>query len=216
MVAGSILPVAFHDNQLYFLFGKECSMENSAKGWSDFGGGCEDCAESDSDRTRAKKVLQTAVREGAEESTGFLGSPAQILEALRHANDASAPARTPLRQNRTRKQGQVIRSRMGYGVDQTFRSVTNGTYTVFFMPVRHDAQLPLYFNRFHQFVWKNMDRRYLNRTKLFEKSEMEWFTVPQMRSKRRLFRGFYRTIVDDIIVQSEQADFVEFVTKATR
>ena len=38
MVAASILPITIHNNQLHFLFGKENSMEDSAKGWSDFGG----------------------------------------------------------------------------------------------------------------------------------------------------------------------------------
>lgn len=38
MVAGSILPVTIHNGKLYFLFGKESPMEDSAKGWSDFGG----------------------------------------------------------------------------------------------------------------------------------------------------------------------------------
>ena len=41
MVAGSILPITIYKNKLYFLFGKENSMEDSSKGWSDFGGGCE-------------------------------------------------------------------------------------------------------------------------------------------------------------------------------
>jgi len=39
MVAGSILPVAYYKNKLYFLFGKENPMEDSSKGFSDFGGG---------------------------------------------------------------------------------------------------------------------------------------------------------------------------------
>ena len=41
MVAGSILPVCIYKNKLYFLFGKENNNEKDAKGWSDFGGGCE-------------------------------------------------------------------------------------------------------------------------------------------------------------------------------
>ena len=41
MVAGSILPVAMENGKLYFLFGKENPMENSAKGFSDFGGRIE-------------------------------------------------------------------------------------------------------------------------------------------------------------------------------
>lgn len=35
MVAGSILPITLHEGKLYFLFGKENPMEDSAKGFSD-------------------------------------------------------------------------------------------------------------------------------------------------------------------------------------
>jgi len=41
MVGSSILPVAIHNRNLYFLFGKENLLEYSAKGFSDFGGGNE-------------------------------------------------------------------------------------------------------------------------------------------------------------------------------
>jgi hypothetical protein len=68
MVAGSILPVAYHKNQLYFLFGKENSMEDSAKGFSDFGGGCEN----------NESPFETAMREGGEELTGFLGGSKDV------------------------------------------------------------------------------------------------------------------------------------------
>ena len=63
MVAGALLPVAFYKNKLYFLFGKENPMEDSSKGWSDFGGGCE----------KKETPYQTALREGSEELTGFFG-----------------------------------------------------------------------------------------------------------------------------------------------
>ena len=38
MVGASILPVAIHNKELYFLFGKENQNEKSAPGFSDFGG----------------------------------------------------------------------------------------------------------------------------------------------------------------------------------
>jgi len=68
MTGSSLLPVALHKKKLYFLFGKENELEKSAKGFSDFGGGVEP----------GEKIYQTALREGAEELTGFLGDKDQL------------------------------------------------------------------------------------------------------------------------------------------
>ena len=73
MVAGSILPVTIHNNKLYFLFGKENSMEDSAKGWSDFGGGVD----------KGETPYSTALREGGEELTGFLGDKKHIQKLIK-------------------------------------------------------------------------------------------------------------------------------------
>ena len=73
MVAGSILPVTIHNGKLYFLFGKENPLEDSAKGWSDFGGGCEN----------EESPFETAMREGGEELTGFLGDGQTIKKLLK-------------------------------------------------------------------------------------------------------------------------------------
>ena len=67
MVAASILPITIHNNKLHFLFGKENPMEDSAKGWSDFGGRVDD----------GETIIQAALREGSEELTGFLGDERQ-------------------------------------------------------------------------------------------------------------------------------------------
>ena len=61
MVAVSILPVAICNNELHFLFGKENEMEDSAKGFSDFGGRVES----------GESIYETALREGSEELCGF-------------------------------------------------------------------------------------------------------------------------------------------------
>ena len=68
MVAASILPVTIHKNKLYFLFGKENELEDSAKGWSDFGGRVE----------KNESIFKGALREGSEELTGFLGDPSEL------------------------------------------------------------------------------------------------------------------------------------------
>lgn len=68
MPGSSILPVALHKGKLYFLFGKENPMEDSARGFSDFGGGVD----------KGESVFDAAMREGSEELTGFLGNPSQL------------------------------------------------------------------------------------------------------------------------------------------
>lgn len=73
MVAGSILPVAYHKNNLYFLFGKENPLEDSSKGFSDFGGGCD----------KNESPFDTAMREGGEELTGFLGDGETIRKMIK-------------------------------------------------------------------------------------------------------------------------------------
>ena len=73
MVAGSILPVALHKNELYFLFGKENPLENSAKGYSDFGGRLE----------KNETPYRGALREGSEELTGFLGNKNELNKLIK-------------------------------------------------------------------------------------------------------------------------------------
>ena len=73
MVAASILPVAIHQGKIYFLFGKENEMEDSAKGFSDFGGRVEN----------GESIMDTALREGAEELCGFLGSQKDVKKLLK-------------------------------------------------------------------------------------------------------------------------------------
>jgi 8-oxo-dGTP pyrophosphatase MutT (NUDIX family) len=73
MVAAGILPTAWHNNQLYFLFGKEQAWDETP-GFADFGGGQE----------KGESLEDTASREGAEELTGFLGSEPDIRRLLRH------------------------------------------------------------------------------------------------------------------------------------
>jgi len=58
-----ILPISLDKNgNLLFLFGKEYFLNN--EGWSDFGGSKE----------KNETTLQTAIREGYEETNGFFGS----------------------------------------------------------------------------------------------------------------------------------------------
>ena len=72
-MGAGILPTAIYKGKLWFLFGKENQYETSAPGFSDFGGGTE----------QGESLLDTAIREGGEELTGFLGSDTQLRSLLR-------------------------------------------------------------------------------------------------------------------------------------
>jgi len=71
MGAGGILPATLVNNKLYFLFGKEQKFDETP-GWSDFAGGQEE----------KESQFQTAIREGSEELTGFLGTEKDVKRLL--------------------------------------------------------------------------------------------------------------------------------------
>jgi 8-oxo-dGTP pyrophosphatase MutT (NUDIX family) len=155
MVASSILPVALHKGKIYFLFGKENEMEDSAKGFSDFGGRVEG----------GESIMETALREGSEELSGFLGDSNAIKRLLRR------------------------------GVYK----LSHGEYHIHIFLMKYDENLPGYFTNHHRFVWERMDKDVLNDSKYFEKQEIRWFSIEEMRTKKKLFRKFYQEIVDDIL-----------------
>jgi len=71
-MGAGVLPATIYNGNLYFLFGKEGKFEDSAPGFSDFGGGTDN----------NESYLKTAVREAGEELTGFLGNDAVIRKML--------------------------------------------------------------------------------------------------------------------------------------
>ena len=72
-MGAGVLPATLRKGKLWFLFGKENQFEASAPGFSDFGGGPE------GDET----PIQTAIREGGEEMTEFLGTDAELSKMLK-------------------------------------------------------------------------------------------------------------------------------------
>ena len=156
MVAGSILPFTIHNGKVYFLFGKENALADTP-GFSDFGGGVEG----------NEDPYQTALREGGEELTGFLGD-STILE--KHIKKTGG-----------------------------FYKMLHNTYNIHVIYIDYDENLPKYYNQNHDFLWKRMNKQYLNNTKLFEKIEIRWFSISDMKKHKKEFRNFYQEIVPKII-----------------
>jgi hypothetical protein len=157
MVAGSILPISILNGKLYFLFGKENSMEDSSKGFSDFGGGCEN----------NESPIETALREGGEELTGFLGDGKNIRKLIKQNGG-------------------------------TYK-ITHNDYHVHIFKTEYDENLPKYYNLNHKFLWERMNKNILNESKLFEKIEIKWFSVEELKKRKSEFRKFYQEIIDIFI-----------------
>ena len=154
MVAASMLPVTIYKNKIYFLFGKENQMEDSAKGFSDFGGGVES----------GESIMETALREGAEELTGFLGDASQFKSLIK-------------------QNGGVYK-------------LSHNDYNIHLFYLEYDENLPKYYKNNPHFLWNKMDKKMLNDSKLFEKQEIDWFSVDDLKKRRHEFRPFYREMVD--------------------
>lgn len=164
MPASSILPVAQYKNKLYFLFGKENPLEDTAHGFSDFGGGID----------KGETPFETAVREGAEELTGFLGNPSQIRSHIK-------------------KHGGV------YKITRVSKEDPKYDYHVNIVHYDYDPNLPEYYNNNHMFLWNRMDKKILNKTKLFEKIEIDWFCEDELLKRKSECRWFYKDVVDKIV-----------------
>ena len=170
-IGSSVLPVAFHNNQLYFLFGKENPYADTP-GWSDFGGGIE----------HGETPHETAMREAAEELTGFLGD-------------------TPTVKRHIKSNGGL------YKINNADK------YHIHIFKTEYDRNLPVYYNRNHAFLWKKMDEK-AKHSVIFEKIEVAWMTISDMKKNRNTFRPFYREYLDRIIAESK--DIKQFVCRNRR
>ena len=164
-MGAGILPTTILNNKLYFLFGKENKFEDSAPGFSDFGGG------TDGNET----YLQTAVREGGEELTGFLGFDNTIKKMLN-------------------KHGT-------YNIN--YKTNGNRIYRMHIFPMEYNPFLEIYYNNNQAFLQKNLDPDVIKNSKIFEKEEIRWICIDELTTRRSEFRSYFQNIIDLIIEKRE-------------
>jgi 8-oxo-dGTP pyrophosphatase MutT (NUDIX family) len=164
-MGASVLPVTVHDGKILLLFGKERDIDSNP-GWSDFGGGTD----------KGESFMETAVREGSEELTGFIGDPAEIRKMLR-------------------KYGTV-------NIDHQSKGYS--TYRCHIFPMVYDEMLPHYYNNNQRFLQKRLDSKIIRDTKIFEKTQIQWFDINELAKRRHEFRDFYRNIIDLILARKDE------------
>jgi 8-oxo-dGTP pyrophosphatase MutT (NUDIX family) len=176
-MGASILPVIIHNNKLYFLFGKERTIDENP-GWSDFGGGTDP----------GETFFETACREGSEELTGFLGEPKDIAKLLK--------------ENGT------------FPLD--YQSNGHATYRCHIFPLIYKNKdvdvfhtLPFYYNNNQKFIQKHLASHIIRDTKIFEKTEIQWFCLQDLEKKKKEFRSFYQNIIE--LILGEKRNIRKFV-----
>jgi 8-oxo-dGTP pyrophosphatase MutT (NUDIX family) len=82
--------------------------------------------------------------------------------------------------------------------------IVHGDYHIHIFRLDYDPMLPEYYNRSNKFVMSRMNHTVLKKSMIFEKAEMKWMTIGEMRRRRREFRHFYRVILDEILKEVPQ------------
>ncbi len=168
-MGASILPVTIYKGKLYFLFGKERALDENP-GWSDFGGGTD----------AGETFLQTAIREGGEEMTGFLGSSTDIKQLLTKCGT--------------------------FNIDYESPGSKYGVYRVHIFPLMYNEFLPFYYNNNQRFLQKRLNPKVIKDSKIFEKAEIQWICIDEIAKMRKEFRSFYKNIVDLILEKRGEID----------
>jgi hypothetical protein len=157
-MGAGILPSIVVNNKLYFLFGKENKYADTP-GFSDFGGGTE----------KGESYLNTAIREGGEELTGFLGSDEELKKILKK------------------------------GTFNINYKDSNYRMHIFPFKYEDALYLPHYYNNNQKFLQKHLDPEVIKKTKIFEKAEIQWICVNDLQKRKNEFRNYFQNIIDLIL-----------------
>jgi hypothetical protein len=120
-----------------------------------------------------ESFIETACREGAEEITGFLGEKNDIKKML---------------------------SKYGtFNIDHTDPSGKYGTYRCHICPIKYDEYLTNYYNNNQKFLQKHLNKKIIRDMKIFEKTEIKWFSFEDIQKNKKKFRKFYQNIIELIL-----------------
>lgn len=127
---------------------------------------------------KGESFIETACREGSEELTGFLGDINNIKQLLNKFGTLN--------------------------ID--YNSQGHTTYRCHIFPMIYDDLLPRYYNNNQRFLQQKLDPKVISDTKIFEKTQIKWFSLDEIKKNRKQFRSFYQNIVDLILADKTKID----------
>ena len=195
-MGAGILPIAIHKGQLYFLFGKENKYADTP-GYADFGGGALNPSES---------LLETAIREFTEETTGYWGSIPEMTEYINAIGS------------------KYIDIPAAKGSRKTI------SYRTYLLPVKYSPSFETFYNNNHAFLEERLPVDVYKNSKIFEKSQVRWMTINDLYAalvkKRKkagkevvgkediVFRPYYMYIIQQLVDNYDKLH--EFVMDRTQ
>jgi len=78
------------------------------------------------------------------------------------------------------------------------------TYRTHILPMEYDELLPFYYNNNQRFLQKRLDPKIIEKSKIFEKAEIRWFSIDEIKKRKVPFRSYYYNIAD-LIIKNELA-----------
>jgi hypothetical protein len=134
-----------------------------------------------------ESFIETASREGAEEITGFLGEKDDIKKLLKNGT---------------------------FNLDYTDSSGKYGTYRCHICPIEYDKYLTTYYNNNQRFLQKHLSKKIIRDMKIFEKTEIKWFSFEDIQKNKSKFRNFYQNIVD--LILKNKTNIKKFLNKGRK
>jgi len=151
-----ILPVAFNGQNILFLFGQERETGE----WSDFGGARDD----------GEQLIETAAREGYEETSGLLGTREQINQGIRSRC--------------------LTTIELDNYISYVFCPLATTAELL---------AAPFFFANNFDFT-RQTNPQYLDEGRgFYEKSDIKWFTSMEAFNNRDTFRPFYRPVLGSLV-----------------
>lgn len=125
-------------------------------------------------------IFKTAIREGCEELNGFLGCEDDLEKTVKN------------------------NSIMKIGYEERVKKNKKLIYTTFLFNIKYDKNLPIYFNNVNKFAENHLnDKVNKQNNGLFEKGEICWFSVKELKNNKINLRPWYTPFIDSVISNEE-------------
>ena len=78
------------------------------------------------------------------------------------------------------------------------------TYHMYVVPMDYDEFLPYYYNNNQRFLQKRLPKGLIKKSKIFEKSEIRWVCIDDLKKMSSQFRIYFKEIIKKILGQKEE------------